>query len=251
MQTTAQTSTNPFCWAELSTAAVQEAKQFYADLYGFAYTDMDTPSGPYTVIEPSNGHGGGIMSLVPDTPSAWMPYIQVDRLEPVVERAEAAGATTTLPPSSLEDGARIAWLTDPDGARFGLYEAGTDSPPTPQADPAGAPHFCFFELSTESPERARAFYSAIFDWSISTTRCSDTDYDMIRSGENEIGGIQTQAHGPAVWMPYVKVPDVATALAGATDRGAREIVPTRSIGGGMIAVFADPHGAALGLFAVS
>ena len=124
MNTETKTVTNSFCWAELATSDLAAAKAFYAQLHGWNFTDMETPGGPYVLIEPGSGHGGGMMPLMPDMRPAWMPYVQVTNLEATLARSEAAGGKTLMPPHELGDGAGIAWLQDPEGARLGLYRAG-------------------------------------------------------------------------------------------------------------------------------
>jgi predicted enzyme related to lactoylglutathione lyase len=55
-------------------------------------------------------------------PTAWLYYTQVADLDAAVGRAKAGGAKLLNGPMDVPGGARIAQLTDPQGAFFALHE---------------------------------------------------------------------------------------------------------------------------------
>jgi len=68
---------NPFAHVELSTDDVKKAKKFYASVFAWKLNDL--PALSYTMIDVSGGVGGGLQKKqVPEHPSAWLPYVQVD-----------------------------------------------------------------------------------------------------------------------------------------------------------------------------
>lgn len=70
---------NPFVHVELSSTDPAEAKAFYGELFSWRLEDTEMPVGTYTMIQPGEGTGGGMMrQLMPDAPSAWLPYVLVD-----------------------------------------------------------------------------------------------------------------------------------------------------------------------------
>jgi predicted enzyme related to lactoylglutathione lyase len=114
---------NPFVHIELSTDDVDAAKQFYKSLFGWKLKDM--PQQDYTMIDVGTGTGGGMMKKqMPEGPAMWLPYVQVDSVKKVVDKAKKAGATATVEYQSIGDMGAIGVLTDPTGAAFGVWEQG-------------------------------------------------------------------------------------------------------------------------------
>ena len=108
---------------------------------------------------------------------------------------------------------------------------------------------CHFELVTPDVEKARDFYSRLFDWKIEAM--PGADYWLINAGREPGGGMmKTPAPGvPTAWTMYVLVNDVENALARVKDLGGRVLTPKTEIPGiGWFGVFADPQGAVLALF---
>ena len=122
--------------------------------------------------------------------------------------------------------------------------------PTLQADPAGAPHITFVEEMVADVGKAMDFYSRLFGWEFKMETCSGVNYPVIDPGLEPKGGFlaKSEPSMPSAWMPYVKVDDLEAALARALARGAVTVVERMTIDQGEIAVYADPHGAHLGLF---
>jgi uncharacterized protein len=56
---------------------------------------------------------------------AWYPYLTTGDVDATTERAKELGATVLLEPISVPGVGRFSILTDPAGARFGLF--GTES----------------------------------------------------------------------------------------------------------------------------
>jgi len=52
---------------------------------------------------------------------AWIHYLHVPRVDPVVERARSLGAIIHVPPADLSGMGRFAIVEDPTGALFALY----------------------------------------------------------------------------------------------------------------------------------
>ncbi|MEU9127235.1 VOC family protein [Kitasatospora sp. NPDC048540] len=111
-------------WVELTTRAVQQAKEFYPRVFAWSVTvgEMYTQWG-------LRGHDFGGMAdmsdqFPADTPPYWMPYFAVADVDRTAERAAALGASVLLPPTDVPDGPRLAVLKDQQGAVFGVHVAG-------------------------------------------------------------------------------------------------------------------------------
>jgi predicted enzyme related to lactoylglutathione lyase len=116
---------NPFVHVELSTTDPDKAKAFYGQLFSWKLEDM--PMGPgmtYTMIQPGEGTGGGLMKqVIPNAPSAWLAYVIVDDVKAATAKAKSLGATVM---KDVTEVPKMGWFTiiiDPTGAALGLWQA--------------------------------------------------------------------------------------------------------------------------------
>lgn len=128
----------------------------------------------------------------------------------------------------------------------------------PSIHPFGT--FCWYDLMSSDPAKAKAFYAKLLGWSF---RDDDMGGGMIYShclrpkadgSPGEVAGMgqlppDMQAAGvPSNWTPAVHVPDCAAACAKATELGATVIAGPMEIPGpngaviGHYGVFRDPQG---------
>jgi len=112
----------------------------------------------------------------------------------------------------------------------------------------------YFEIVSPDPQRARTFYTQLFGWS--TVDIGDPTYTMIDTGAgaDAIGGgigEPQRATDPGGTKIYMRVDDLAAALARAEQLGGRTVVPPTRLPGefGSFAVLADPDGQLVGLWA--
>ena len=114
---------NPFVHIELHTGDTDKAKEFYAGLLSWKLEDMPMGENTYTMINVGDGTGGGIMKKpMPDMPSHWLAYIQVDDLAGSTQQAEKLGGKVVQPITEVPDMGSFSVISDPDGAVFGLWE---------------------------------------------------------------------------------------------------------------------------------
>lgn len=110
--------------------------------------------------------------------------------------------------------------------------------------------FAHVELSTDDIKKAKKFYSAVFAWKLNDIPAMS--YTMI-DVSGGVGGGMTKTHGPEQppsWLPYVQVDDVKVTIAKVIKAGGKALLEYQDIGDmGAIGVFADPQGAALGVWA--
>jgi predicted enzyme related to lactoylglutathione lyase len=111
-----------------------------------------------------------------------------------------------------------------------------------------------FEVTSRDHERAQAFYSQLFDWKVQPDPTMG-GYGLVDTGAGEsamLGGI-----GPAGGDDrggvkiYVRVDDLGRYLDRAETLGGKPIVPPTELPGGFgsFAIFADPDGNPVGLWA--
>lgn len=113
----------------------------------------------------------------------------------------------------------------------------------------------WFEITSADPERARAFYTQLFDWT-GDAPPELGGYTLLDTGapaETVGGGIAAadpDGSPPGILM-YVRVEDLAATLAAAEALGGSTLTPPTQLpaDNGSIAVLADPDGHAVGLWA--
>lgn len=116
---------NPFVHLELNTPDAAKAKDFYGQLFGWQFQDMDMgPAGTYSTFKPDNAPGGGITSM-PGGKHGWLAYVGVDNIHASTDKARALGATTLMDCDEIPN---IGWITiinDPTGCTIALFQPKT------------------------------------------------------------------------------------------------------------------------------
>ena len=113
--------------------------------------------------------------------------------------------------------------------------------------------FVHVELNTPDPEKAKVFYSKLFQWQLEDVPNSaipDSAYTMIKVGTGTGGGIMKQVPGgPSGWLAYVEVDDIHAATEKAKLLGGKVMKDvTEVMGMGWLSFIQDPTGAVLGLW---
>lgn len=115
---------NPFVHVELNTTDPEKAKAFYGKLFTWKMEDM--PMGPgavYTMINPGEGTGGGLMKHpVPGAPSVWLAYVVVDDIKAATEKARSLGAQVVKDVTEVPSMGWFSVIVDPTGAALGLWK---------------------------------------------------------------------------------------------------------------------------------
>lgn len=109
--------------------------------------------------------------------------------------------------------------------------------------------FCWNELAAPDTKAAKDFYGKLLGWEFIDHDMGDMTYTMIKSGDNECGGIwqipaDQQDQIPPHWMSYIFVESLEQTLEKAKNMGATIKVPVTQVAEmGRFAVIADPLGA--------
>ena len=115
-----------FTWAQLITRNRSVSTSFHRQLLGLSLDSGPAPGGGINdVLMLGREPMVGIMDLPDDvadagTPNHWVIYFHVDDVDATIELAIDNGATIIMSPTQLAHIGRIAIVTDPQGATFGL-----------------------------------------------------------------------------------------------------------------------------------
>jgi hypothetical protein len=118
---------NTQTWNELLTTDYARAKDFYAEVFGYTYTDIGDGGFNYSTAEVGGQTVGGIGDLPPGAPagvpSHWRVYFGVDDADAAVSEVARLGGTVLRPPADMPYG-RWADVADPNGSSFSVIKPG-------------------------------------------------------------------------------------------------------------------------------
>jgi uncharacterized protein len=121
---------NTFGWCELNTRGVDNAAEFYANVFGWSphRTEASQDGPPYTEWQLGGKSLGGAMDtadfgMPADVPPHWLVYFESADVDAAAARVAELGGTVMLEPHDYPGG-KFAVVSDPVGASFGLMTPG-------------------------------------------------------------------------------------------------------------------------------
>jgi predicted enzyme related to lactoylglutathione lyase len=258
------------CWIDTSQPDPEAALPFYRGLFGWEFEDVmpaDAP-GQYFIGRIRDLDAAGVGSIPEGAPAMamWNTYIAVDDADAATKRARDAGGTVVSEPFDVMDAGRMAVLADPEGAVFCVWQA-MNNIGAAVVNEHGSLNFN--GLLTRDPERAKAFYGAVFGWETLELpagvfwtlpaygehleeRTPGLRDQMAQMGApdgfiNVVAMLNPIASGdaatPAHWSVTFAVDDVAATVAKASELGGEIVAPPVDAPWTRIAVIKDPQGA--------
>jgi predicted enzyme related to lactoylglutathione lyase len=243
-------------WVDNASRDPAASRAFYGGLFGWQLEISDDPQygGYATATVDGKDVAGFGTQQDPNMPaSVWNLYIGTEDAAATAAAATAAGGTVVVAPFPIGTMGSMAFIADPTGAVFGLWQA---------TDMSGFQHqgtngFGWAELNARGVERAIPFYESTFGW---THRRSDMGggrmYTEFLDGETSLLGAwemtpQVPPQVPSYWMVYFTVDDVTAMHATAVAAGATSMMGTTEFPGGVFAILSDPQGGTFGLLQMS
>ncbi|MDQ0755013.1 VOC family protein [Arthrobacter sp. B3I4] len=247
------------CWADLQTADVAAAKEFYSALFGWRYEDEPTPDGRsyskaflgselVTVIAPQN-----TQQLDAATPGRWNVYFAAADAAALAADVPHAGGTLDFGPEAVGDTGVMVFLTPPGGGTTGVWQQGSHFGAARTEEPGA---LAWVELLTPEPRAAVGFFQTLFGHDVTEYPQDDGGtYTTLVVGGTEVAGIATvpeaEANLEPGWQVYFGVPSVAEAVAAARAAGGVVLVEPEDIEeAGTIATLRDPQGGVFSLLEV-
>ncbi|MEV0177382.1 VOC family protein [Streptomyces sp. NPDC050803] len=219
------------CWVDAQLPDVEAGKRFYGELFGWTFEEL------YALKD-----GERVAALVHKTdgrmPTVWTVYFATPDIAALVRRVrEAGGQVVTAPvPVGADEGA-TALVTDPEGAVFGLWQAGRHPGFGRRHEPGT---FAWAELYARDTEVANAFYGGLFH-----------DALFGQDAEPDFGRAPVSDVFPAVMPPHFlvhfRVEDCQSALGEVQRLGGRVQAPPFETSYGTVAVVTDNQGASFAL----
>jgi uncharacterized protein len=230
-------------WIDLGVPDLDRAMEFYAAVFGWEFDVGPVEYGRYTscllrgrrVAAPSAMHEPGADCF-------WNVYLATPHCDRTAERARAAGGELLAEPMDVMDQGRMAIVRDPVGAQFGLWQGRAHTGAQVVNEPGALVRN---DLVTPTPEPARLFYAAVFDFSLDRNEdLPEFDFTFLRRPDgHEVGGIMgAPAASASAWSTTFEVAGTDAVVQRAVDAGGS------SPGGqdflyGRLATITDPFGA--------
>ena len=230
-------ATGSFCISVLRTRDARRARAFYGSLFGWA-----TGDGPETGLRFFQHDGAVVAGLrqVEAGEDTWVPHVCVEDVERAAREAVALGGRETER-FDADGVARLATITDPEGAVFGLWQP-APHPGAGRLEEVGS--VWWLEVLANDVARTSEFYGRLFGWGQRGTSFDPFARYVVfeRNGRQEGGllPISPEWHVSPHWNTIVAVADGDAAVESTKRLGGCEIfvhtVPTA----GRIAVLSDP-----------
>ncbi len=153
------------CWIDASEPEPEAVLPFYRELFGWQFEDVMPAGAPvkYFMARIRGGDAAAIGSLPEDAPPVptWNTYVCVDSADEAAAKARQAGGSVAAEPFDVFESGRMAVLIDPEGAAISVWQPNKHKGAR-VVNEHGALNFN--TLATRDPERAKAFYGAVFGW---------------------------------------------------------------------------------------
>ncbi|MEV1020329.1 VOC family protein [Streptomyces sp. NPDC050264] len=146
------------CWADARLPDVEAGKRFYGDLFGWTFDEgAGAERGFYTA---AYSEDRAVAALAPGG-AGWTVHFAVRDTYAAAEKVAAYGGHIAAGPLSDGAVATVALAAGPEGALFGLWQAGSHQ----GFERAGAPGaLCRAELWTPDAALSDSFYTAVFGY---------------------------------------------------------------------------------------
>lgn len=247
--------TGTFCWVDLATIGAEDAKKFYAGLFGWGMEDNPAGEGMvYTMLNLDDKPIGGLYEMGPqqkeqNMPPNWTSYIAVDNADDILARAAELGGTVLMPAGDVMDAGRMGLIQDPTGAVFAVWQPKQHTGAAIRNVPGA---MCWNELATSDTEKAEKFYTALFGWTAKTDQMGHMTYTTFSLDDKMVAGMYKllpEMEGiPPHWLPYFQLGDIEATVEKAKSMGGKMPIPVQFVEGvGHFTVLQDPQGAAFGV----
>ena len=177
-------------WIDLGIPDLDRAMDFYGALFGWTFDVGPEEYGRYTTCL-LDGRRAAALAPNPDPAATefwWNVYLATDDVDATIARAVEAGGQVVGGPFDIPEQGRGALLRDTVGAQFGLWQGSGHVGCEVVNEPGSLVRN---DLVTPTPEPAREFYAAVFDFALEGNKdMPEADFTFLRRPDgHEVGGI--------------------------------------------------------------
>ncbi|MEU9089263.1 VOC family protein [Streptomyces sp. NPDC087901] len=239
------------CWADATFGDIEGAKRFYGEVLGWTYGDSLPEFGNYTQAYVDGKAVAALMPPVPgqDVPAAWCLYIASPDAAATAAKVREHGGKVLVEPMQVGEFGTMVLASDPGGAAFGVWQAGTHEGFEARAVPGA---YSWAEIFTREPEKADAFFPAVFGYGVKRMDDDAVDFRLYDLGADPVlGRMKMTEEFPPEVPPhlnvYFTVADCDAAVEKAKALGAELRFGPMTMPFGRFAALTDPQGATFSL----
>jgi predicted enzyme related to lactoylglutathione lyase len=230
------------------TPDAENAKAFFAQLFGWSYGEMSGVPGGHLIQVGGKTAGAlmdlGVAKLPPGTPAVVGVMIKVEDADATCAKINALGGKADAPVDAMGNG-RMAMCADPVGSVFGLWQPKAQQGIDADSHMQGVPSW--FETITTDVPRTVKFYTDVFGWKPQAQDMPGFTYTVFNLGSVPIAGampkVPQMGDVPPHWDTYFAVDDADVIAKQAPTLGASVCMPVMDIPGvGRFAMFRSPQG---------
>ncbi|WP_177198702.1 VOC family protein [Streptomyces colonosanans] len=223
------------CWIDVQLPDVEAGRRFYGELFGWTFEEA---------------HGSSVWAYLGDRvvaalvpkrdgrmPTVWTVYFAAPDVAALTGRIRAGGGQVVIPPTPVDTLGTAALAADPEGAVFGLWQAGTHAGFGKRHEPGS---FTWAQLYARNTVTANTFYTRLFHDALLGP---DAVPDFGRAPLEDVFPTEMPPH----FLVHFGVRDGAAALAAVGRLGGRVQVPPFETPYGRVAVVTDDQGASFAL----
>ncbi|MEU6578222.1 VOC family protein [Streptomyces sp. NPDC046805] len=235
------------CWADAMFSDAEGAKRFYGDVLGWTFGKASPEYGNYTQ---ASAEGKAVAAVVPpmpgqEGPAQWCLYFSSPDAAATAAKIRENGGEVLMEPMQVGEFGTMCLAREPSGAVFGVWQAGTHEGFETTGTPGA---YCWAEVFTREPEKADAFFSAVFPYTAKQMDDDAVDFRIFNVGDDTVLGRMKMTDDfppevPSYINVYFTVDDCDEAVAKATKDGAVLRYGPVTTPFGRFAALTDPQGA--------
>jgi predicted enzyme related to lactoylglutathione lyase len=234
------------CWIEVQLSDVEAGRRFYGGLFGWSFEPV------HDDVLWARRDGAPVAALAPKgdgrMPTVWTVYFAAPDITALTGRIRAAGGQVITGPSPVGPAPGpgpaphrplgvMALVADPEGAVFGLWQAGAHAGFARRHEPGA---FTWAELYTRDTGAANDFYSGLFHDALFGPGAAP---DFGRAAAADVFPPEMPPH----FLVHFAVADMTKELATVQRLGGRTQVSPFPTSYGTVAVVTDDQGASFAL----
>lgn len=204
------------CWVDARLPDVEGGKRFYGELFGWTFDDG--AGAEYGHYVRASLDGAPVAALAPKSdgrmPTSWTVYLATPDANALAARIKGAGGQMITDPVPVGPFGTAGLAADPEGAVFGIWQAGAHRGFGRQREPGS---FCWTEVYARSRE-VDSFYERVFGYGsqdLGGTGGTSGTGDAGDAGAAEGAGGEGEPDGSfRIWCPAGSEVGPGTAIGG-------------------------------------
>jgi len=245
--------TGEFCWSEIYTTNVDDARGFYGEVLGWTFDEMkmgDMP--PYLMFHVQGKAQGGMCLLQEEhkkhnVPPHWLNFLYAEDVDDLTAKAKNLGATIQVGPMAVGEAGKMSIVTSPTGETFALWKSNDNRKEEPEQFAVGK--IGWRELLTKDVNKSKDFYTKLFGYKVKETDMGPMGkYYEFQIGDETVSGMMDMpkeaGHAPSHWGIYFNTDNHDETATRIKKMGGDQVTDAMDVPEvGRMSVVKDPQGA--------